>query len=184
VNSIDPAPAAEPVTRARKVEVVGRAVGRAVVMAAGVLVAYSMIAFDRAPTVQDWVIVVCAVAFVALISVFELRAITVAEYPTLRAIESLVVSLVVLLVTFAGIYIVLSNNDAGAFSEPMDHVAALYFALTTLATVGYGDIAPVSDVARIFVMVQMVVDLVVIGVFIKLVTQAVRSRLELSADEF
>jgi hypothetical protein len=49
--------------------------------------------------------------------------------------------------------------------------------MTTLTTIGFGDIVPVSSSARVIVMIQMAVNVVVVGVFVKLVTSTVRSRL-------
>src|SRR5438094_848942 len=52
------------------------------------------------------------------------------------------------------------------------------------ATVGFGDISPVSDVARVLVTVQMVGDLVVIGLVLRLFLTAVdRGRRRASGRE-
>ena len=51
-----------------------------------------------------------------------------------------------------------------AFSEPLGRFDATYFALTTLGTAGFGDIHPVSQAARKIVFVQIVGDLLVLGV--------------------
>ncbi len=58
--------------------------------------------------------------------------------------------------------------DPESFTQPMNKVAAVYFSVTILATVGFGDIAPVTDLTRIVVTVQMVLDLVLIGAAVKL----------------
>lgn len=44
---------------------------------------------------------------------------------------------------------------------------ALYFAITVFATVGFGDIAATSQTARIIVTVQMILDLIVIGLVVR-----------------
>ena len=50
----------------------------------------------------------------------------------------------------------------GQFDGLETRVDSLYFALTTLTTVGYGDIHPVGQLARGLVMVQMLFNVVVI----------------------
>jgi len=46
--------------------------------------------------------------------------------------------------------------------------------MTVFATVGFGDIAPVTPTARAVVLGQMVGNLVVLGLLLRLVTSAVR----------
>ena len=50
---------------------------------------------------------------------------------------------------------------------------ALYFTVSVFATVGFGDIAPVSQAARV-VLVRTVANLVVIGLLVRVLTGAVR----------
>jgi hypothetical protein len=57
----------------------------------------------------------------------------------------------------------------------------VYFSVTVFATVGFGDISPVSDPARIVVTVQMIADLLVLGLVLRAVLDAVsRGRARLS----
>jgi voltage-gated potassium channel Kch len=70
----------------------------------------------------------------------------------------------------------LSARDPGAFNESLDKIAALYFTMTTVATVGYGDIFARTAGARIAVMLQMVFNVVVIGVAVRLIAATARSR--------
>ncbi len=58
-----------------------------------------------------------------------------------------------------------------SFSEHLDKVTAVYFTVTTLATVGYGDIVPVTHTAQVLATVQMLLDLVVIAVTARLLIQ-------------
>ena len=46
--------------------------------------------------------------------------------------------------------------------------------MTTFATVGYGDITPRTELARVLVTVQMLVGLIAVGVIAKVVLGAVR----------
>ncbi len=72
---------------------------------------------------------------------------------------SALVTLVNLVVaTFGGVYFAMAAQFHG-LRTPLD---ALYFSVTTLATVGYGDITPVSQAARAVTIVQMLFDLVIV----------------------
>lgn len=118
-----------------------------------------------------------AVALTLLVGaiVFQTVAVVRSDAPALRAVEALAVSVSLVLVVAGGAYLTLSSNDPAAFSEPLDHVGALYLAMMTLTTVGFGDIGAFSTGARIAVMVQMVVNIVVLGAAVKVVLGAARS---------
>jgi hypothetical protein len=62
-----------------------------------------------------------------------------------------------LLGAFAFTYWALNIRDAQAFSEPLTQLDAFYFATTTFTTTGYGDIAPMSQAARIATSIQMAI---------------------------
>lgn len=117
----------------------------------------------------------------AIIYVFisrrELKRITHSKFPTLVAVESLVLLAALFLAIFAMIYVALSLGDVSAFTEPLDAFNSFYFALTVLATVGFGDITPVTVPARAVTMVQMALDLVFVAVLIRVVTSAARKGL-------
>ena len=75
------------------------------------------------------------------------------------------------LAIFAAIYAMMSQADPNAFTEHLDHFNAYYFALTILATVGFGDITPTTHAARLVAMVQMSLDLVFLAVVVRLLTK-------------
>ena len=68
----------------------------------------------------------------------------------------------------------MSYANPGAFTEPMDRTDAIYFTVTVFATVGFGDIAPVTTSARVVVTLQMVGDLLVLGVLLQAIVGAVK----------
>lgn len=80
----------------------------------------------------------------------------------------------VLLLVFAVAHASLSHESSAHISEPLDHTGALHLTTTVLSTVGFGDITPESDVARLVVRLQMLLDLVVIGALVRLLTTAAR----------
>ena len=79
---------------------------------------------------------------------------------------------------FAIVYLSLSQSSATHFSEPLDHTGALYLVITVFSTVGFGDITPESDGARIVVSIQMLLDLVVLGAVVRLLVNVAKSGLD------
>ncbi len=119
-------------------------------------------------------------AFVMLIT-WQVRAILRSQHPTLRAIEALAVAIPVFLLLFASTYILIADNEPAAFTEPLGKTPALYFTVTVFATVGFGDIVPKSEAARIVTTVQMLADLVVVGLVVRVLLGAARASRERSA---
>ena len=102
----------------------------------------------------------------------QLRRIEHSRFPTVTAFEGLIIVAVMFLAFFATIYVMMSAGDPASFTEPLDHFTAFYFALTVLATVGFGDITPVLGAARLACMIQMAIDIVLIAVLVRAVTSA------------
>jgi hypothetical protein len=69
----------------------------------------------------------------------------------------------------------LADAQPQAFSEPLSRTDALYFTITVFSTVGFGDIVPVTDGGRVATMVQMVGDLLVVGLVLRVMLGAVKA---------
>src|SRR5689334_13947830 len=102
----------------------------------------------------------------------QVPAIIRSRYPILRAIEALAVLVPLYLLIFARIYLANSLHDPTGFSRPLDHIAALYFTVTVFATVGFGDIVATSDAMLLLVTAQMLLNLMVLGLGIRLLVSA------------
>ena len=90
------------------------------------------------------------VTLVAVILV-QLRVITKARYPTLRAIQALAITLPLFLVLFATVYFTMARTDPASFNtHPLARTDGLYFTVTVFSTVGFGDITAVSQGARLW----------------------------------
>jgi voltage-gated potassium channel len=112
--------------------------------------------------------------------VWQIRAIVRARHPGLRAIEMLALVIPTFLLVFAAGYYVASQTNPAAFSEPLSRSDALYFSITVFATVGFGDISPVAEGLRLVVAVQMLADLLLVGLVLQAVLNAVRRGVEQS----
>lgn len=102
----------------------------------------------------------------------EVRLISTHDRPMLRAGVAMATIIPLFLVMFAWIYLTLSQSDPAAFGGHLDRTSALYFTVTVFSTVGFGDITPKTDTARLVAMVQMLADLAVIAVVIRLILGA------------
>lgn len=105
---------------------------------------------------------------------FQLPAIVRSKHPVARAVEALALTVPLFLLIFARIYLETSLHDAGSFTEPLGRTSALYFTVTVFTTVGFGDIVAETDSARLLVVVQMLLNLVVLGAGIRVVAFAAR----------
>ena len=108
------------------------------------------------------------------ITVWQVRTITGSRYPGLKAAQALGLILPLYLLVFASTYYVMEQVSAANFSQPLTKTDALYFTVTVFSTVGFGDITPKSEPARIVLIVQMLGDLAVLGLGVRVLLGAVR----------
>lgn len=97
--------------------------------------------------------------FVLLLFGRQARRILRSPWPGLAAAEAIALIGAAYVLSFALLYVVLSAGNPGAFTEPLDKLDGIYFTVTVLTTVGFGDIAPVQALARGLVTLQMVANL-------------------------
>jgi len=161
-------------SRQRRIEVIRTIVDA--VFASGLLFAvYYLVPFTDLTTRQAVLRLALGIVGFALILVWQLRRVASATFPVLRAVHALALTIPIFLVVFASVYLSLSLTTVTHFSEPLDHTGAMYLAITVFSTVGFGDITPESEIARIVVSIQMLLDLVVLGVVVRLFTAAAKS---------
>ena len=108
----------------------------------------------------------------AVIVAIQVPIIVKADYPILRAVEALAVTIPLFLLIFSRIYLSNSLANSASFSQPLDHTTAFYFTVTVFATVGFGDIVATTNSMKLLVTVQMLLNLAVLGLVIRLVTSA------------
>lgn len=137
---------------------------------------YAWIPLGQRPEGSVLAQLVGGLLLVAVVVGWQLVAVMRSHSPGLRAVEGVAMSVPLLLLVFASMYFAIEQTDPGSFSEPLTRVDALYFSVTVFATVGFGDIAPASQLARVLLMVQMVADLIVIGLIAKVLVGAVQRR--------
>ncbi len=145
-----------------------------------VVVALTLLIYALVP-IQDVnggaVALLAGIGLVAVGAVFvwRLALIPRSARPVMAAIEALVLVFGMFLCLFALVYVALATDDPTRFTQPINKVSAVYFSVTVLATVGFGDIAAVGDLTRTVVTIQMVLDLVLIGAAVKLLAMSARA---------
>jgi voltage-gated potassium channel len=145
----------------------------------GVSVAVLLIVYYRAPLdgpldSATWIEFAIGLLTFGAVLAWQVRAILESDVPRLRAIQAVAVGLPLLLLLFASTYVVIDRNAPQSFTEELSRTDALYFTVTVFATVGFGDIAPLTDVARIVTMIQMLMGLIAVGLIAKIVLGAVQ----------
>jgi voltage-gated potassium channel len=168
---------------ARRISELERGERRRAVIRTGLIIAGSWVliigVFYAVPAgpgspVYDVLRLVIGLLFIGLVIGWQTSHIIKAEIPELRAAQSLGVVIPLFLVFFASAYLSLYDTSRVTFSQPLDHTSALYFTITVFSTVGFGDITPRTDDARVLVSVQMLLDLVIIGAVARILINAAK----------
>lgn len=146
---------------------------RAMVVTVGVVVIFYLIPLRTTIDVGTLLRLLAGLAALAILIAWQIRAIVRSPHPALRAVETIAVAIPVFLLLFAATYALMSQAQPAAFSEPMTRTDALYFTVTVFATVGFGDLSPVSTAARVVVTIQMIADLLLLGLVLRSILDAV-----------
>jgi hypothetical protein len=131
----------------------------------------------------NWLILTVGLLVFVLVLAWQVRAVYHSSRPVGRALEALCICLSLYLTIFATQYLAESLETGSAFSQPLDKLAAIYYTVTVFATVGFGDISPVSDVARVMTTIQMIINLVVLGLGVRLLAGLAQERLRVQNEE-
>jgi hypothetical protein len=163
-----------------------RRVARSAVVVAAVLVAYYL---NPAPGSPGPVVsITWAVVTIGGCTLVALRQVhgRVAEYHAsgdrgLVGLETLANVVVFVAIFFAGTYLFLShqhNQVAGIKT----HTDALYFSMTVLSTVGFGDIHATGQAARLIVTTQMLFDLVFVTSLVGFIVSSISVRTQMAME--
>ena len=149
------------------------AIARTLLTPVCLVILYLLLPFDREFTPGTVAALGGGVFAMALLVAWQVRSILLSPHPALQAVEAVALSLPLFLLLFAATYTLLSDSHPAAFTEPLSRFDSLYFVVTVFTTVGFGDITAVSRLALVLVTVQMVGDLVLIGLVLRVFLTAV-----------
>ncbi|MEP9362929.1 potassium channel family protein [Nocardioides sp. CN2-186] len=99
-----------------------------------------------------------------------------------RQVEGLLFALVVGVLTFALAFYRLEIEDPDQIAGLTTRLDSLYFTMTTLLTIGFGDIHAEGQIARAVVLLQMVFNVAVIATGASTLTSRVRSNAQRRAE--
>jgi voltage-gated potassium channel len=139
-----------------------KAAGRLIVSLAVLIGVYILIPPESLVDGTAGVEIILSAALLVGLIAWEIYRIVTDPHPEVRAGVSLIVVLTAVIVMFALTYATISAARPEAFSVVLDKGSAVYFTVTTLATVGFGDITATDTPARWVVTAQMLLGLVLL----------------------
>jgi voltage-gated potassium channel len=148
---------------------------RAATLTAILVAAYYLAPLSELSDVPVTVSLVIGLLALTAVTSWQLRSVVRARHPGIRAIQALATTVPLFLLLFATSYFLMAQADAESFSvNSLTRTDTLYFTVTVFSTVGFGDISAASQAARILVTVQMILDLLVLGLGIRVFLGAVQ----------
>jgi hypothetical protein len=154
----------------------GRAVVRSVLTTVLVVALYAALPVGSTGGTASLVVLGVGLGLIVVLVVVRVRQIMVDSQPRLRAAEGVALVVPLFVALFAWAYLLLSQAEPAAFSEPLTRIGAAYFTLSILSTVGFGDIAARSDLARLLVCAQIVLTFTLLAATVRAILAAGRSR--------
>lgn len=127
---------------------------------------------DAAPEVVQVVVFAAGLGLLCALLVVQVRRqLRAWATPSVR-VQSVMGLLLPVVTFFALAYYLMADQFVGIENR----TDALYFAVVTLGTVGFGDVHPTGEAAKIVTMVQIALDLVVVGVLVSIATSRAQAR--------
>ena len=162
-------------TRAQRRRGITLGLLRALGVSAVLIALYYLAPLDRLTGISLLVAMIIGLLALAAVTAYQVWAILRAAHPRVRAIQALATTVPLYLLLFAATYFLMSHTDTSNFNvHALTRTDTIYFTVTVFATVGFGDISPASQVARLVVTAQMILNLIVLGLGVRLIVGAVQ----------
>jgi voltage-gated potassium channel len=121
-------------------------------------------------------LVIFAAGALIPISIRQAQMVLRSQDPLFDAMRCIVSALVLLVIAFSSAYFVLATSYDNQIEGVETKLDAIYFTVTILATVGFGDITATGQAGRGIVTGQMVVNFAVLAVALRVVSWALKER--------
>jgi hypothetical protein len=157
-----------------KRRLVVRAGLRTIITVALVVAVYFLAPMDRAIGAGTVAELVLGVLVLFGVIAWQVRQIIRSEHPGVRAVEALAFTLPLYILLFATTYYLMEHASATTFTQPLSRIDSMYFSVTVFTTVGFGDITAKAQAARVVVTYQMILDLVIVGLVLRLLVNAIK----------
>jgi voltage-gated potassium channel len=150
-----------------------RAIVSALLIAAATAVYYQIPVPGRMREVSWGILFSCGVVVLGLLIVLAvIRLVRAGEQARIRVLV-LVLTVTVLFFSYADESVAKLPDQFVSLSSKTD---ALYFNVSTLATVGFGDVHPVGQLARAAVTLQIIFNLIFLGAAVSIISGFFRTR--------
>ena len=150
-----------------------RSLVRSALVVVGLVVAYSIVPLRGEHWWVGALVGVGAIVGTLPLTVKRLQVIRRSEQPVLVAIEAIVLLVSMLILGFAAVYYAI-DADQTQMVGLETRLDSVYFTVTTLATVGYGDIHAAGQGARALATAQMLLNLAVLGLVVRVLARVAR----------
>ena len=157
-----------------KRRVIVRAALRTTITVALVVAVYFLVPMDRAFGAATMAELVLAALVLVGVIAWQVRQIHRSEHPGARAVEAIAFTLPVYILLFATTYYLMERANATTFAQPLSRIDSMYFSVAVFTTVGFGDIAAKTQAARVVVTFQMILNLVIVGLVLRLLVNAIK----------
>lgn len=147
-----------------------------VVVLAVAVGAYFLVPVSAEARGSEWLRVVLGLGLLLVLVVLVLRQVLLQIQHPDRRLDGLVVAIVVSVCGFALLFFAIATHRDDQFVGIQTRIDALYYTMSTLLTVGYGDVHATGQAARALVLLQMVFNVVVIATAVTTLSNQVRSR--------
>jgi voltage-gated potassium channel len=162
-------------TRAQRQRGITLGLLRALGVSAVLIALYYLAPLDQLTGISLLLSLIIGLLVLAAMTAYQVWAILRAAHPGVRAVEALATTVLLFLLLFAATYFLMSHTSTSNFNvHALTRTDSIYFTVTVFATVGFGDISPASQVARLVVTAQMIFNLIVLGLGVRLIVGAVQ----------